>query len=315
MRNGFRTVWLGALVLGWSAVQPVSAEPATKKIKVVATLFPFADFATQVGGKYVEVTTLLPPGASPHTYELTTRDLKAIHEADLVILNGMGLDDWVIKSAQASAKEGLRRLALSEHLPLVPIPTLIEADIEHDEHAESADAHHDHTKSGCGMWLDPMRAVRMVDLVTQTFGEIDPAHKNDFQQQARNYWAQLDRLDRLYRTKLQGFRGGVILLHDDIIYLLRRYGIEVYGIVEPYPGKEPSLDYLRKLTQLVSGKPLAGVITEPQLSEKPAQVLAGQLKAPLLSLDPIGGAGAKGRDSYISLMTYNLEQLVKVNKR
>lgn len=289
----------------------LSAPAEPSKIKIVATLFPYADWAAKVGGRHVEVITLLKPGASPHTYELTTKDVKAIQNASLLIYNGSGLDDWAGKLVETSAHKGLTKLDLARHLPLAPMPAVVEAgaDDHHDHDGHHHHRDHDDAATGCGMWLDPMRAVRMVDLITEALIKIDPQHRSDYQANNKAYFAQLDRLDRLYRQKLDPQKGGVVSFHADFIYLFRRYGVPVYGIVEPYPGKEPSLEYIRKLTALVSGKPLLYVTIEPQLPEKPAQVLADQLKVPLVTTDPIGGAGVPGRDSYISLMTYNLNQL------
>jgi zinc transport system substrate-binding protein len=304
-----------------SAVMLLTLLPATTfgaseeaKIKVVATIFPFADWTAAVGGDRVDVVCMLPPGASQHTYELTTRDVKLLQQARVLVYNGSGLDDWAGKLVEKSANKNLIHVALAESLPLAPMPVMISE--EHEEHAtEDADHHeheHDHTIANCGMWLDPMRAVRMIDLIVQTLSQVDPDHRDYFQERAKRYWGQLDRLDREYHKTLQNVKGGVICLHDDMIYLFRRYNVEIYGIVEPYPGKEPSLEYMRKLTDSVAGRNLLCVINEPQLSPKPAQVLAEQLKVPMITLDPIGGKGVEGRDSYIALMTYNLRQLAKV---
>ncbi|MFA5866033.1 MAG: metal ABC transporter substrate-binding protein [Phycisphaerae bacterium] len=305
MRRGFVFGVAGVLLVGLICPAFVCGEEKPPKIKVVATLFPFADWAGQIGGEYVEVISLLKPGASPHTYELTTKDVKAIRDAKLLIVNGSGLDDWVGKLVERSANKGIVKLAMSGHLPLAPMPMMVTEESGKGKHQEDDDA-----KTGCGMWLDPMRAVRMVDLIAEALCQVDPEHKAYYQEQAKRYWGQLDRLDRMYRSKLGGLKGGVIAFHADLIYLFRRYGIEVYGVVEPYPGKEPSVDYIRKLTNLVSGKPLLFVLTEAQLSEKPAQVLANQLKVRAVMIDPIGGTGLPGRDSYISLMTYNLNKMV-----
>jgi zinc transport system substrate-binding protein len=289
------------------------------KIKVVATIFPFADWTAAIGGDRVDVVCLLPPGASQHTYELTTRDVKLLQQARVLVYNGSGLDDWAGKLVEKSANKNLIHVALAESLPMAPMPVMISDEHEDDdEHGhEEADHHeheHDHTIANCGMWLDPMRAVRMIDLIVQTLVQIDPEHRDYYQERAKRYWGQLDRLDREYRRTFQNVKGGVICLHDDMIYLFRRYNIEIYGIVEPYPGKEPSLEYMRKLTQSVAGRKLLCVINEPQLSPKPAQVLVEQLKVPLVTIDPIGGKGVEGRDSYIALMTYNLRQLAKVTE-
>jgi len=324
VRGLSRILTIGVALLSPLLTQIVSAEQETTKIKVVATLFPFADWAAKVGGDHVQVITMLKPGASPHTYELTTKDVKRMQGAKLLIFNGSGLDNWAETLAERAANKGLVTLALASHLPLAPMPTVIaekaksEKDADHDDHDHHPGEGHDHgsdTHTGCGMWLDPMRAVRMVDLIAEALSRVDPAHAADYQKNARDYWAQLDRLDRLYRTKLDPRKGGLIIFHNDFVYLFRRYGVDVYGIVEPYPGKEPSVDYIKKLTAMVSGKPLRYVLTEPQLSEKPAQVLAKQLGVPLVTVDPIGGVGVPGRDSYISLMTYNLHQLTDQGKK
>jgi zinc transport system substrate-binding protein len=321
---------LSVVMIGVVSSSPAFGADASEKLRVVTTIFPFADWAQQVGGDKVEVVCLLPPGASPHTYELTTKDIKALQQAKILIYNGMGLDDWVGKLVEKSANQGLIKLAMAEQLPLAPMPSMIEAeekgtDNDHEEvvHAEGdhqekegephevEHRHHDHTAAACGMWLDPMRAVRMVDLIAAALSEADPANRAYYQERAKRYWAQLDRLDRQYRRTLESEKGGVICFHDAFIYLFRRYNVDIYGIVEPYPGKEPSVEYIRRLTSHVADRPLRYVLTEPQLSVKPAKVLADQLKVPAVTVDPIGGYGIPQRDSYIGLMSYNLKQLTK----
>lgn len=314
-------VLAGVMIVGILA-NDLLAQETKPKIRIVTTIFPFADWAKNIGGDKVDVVCLLPPGASPHTYELTTKDVKVIQQADILIYNGLEVDEWVSKFVEKSARKGLIKLALAEQLPVAPMPKLIEeeeadghegheADADHhdDVDNEADHHHHHHSFAGCGMWLDPMRAVRMVDLIAGAIIQVDPVNKDYYQDCAKHYFAQLDRLDREYRRKLTGMKGGVVCMHDAMIYVFRRYNVEVYGILEPYPGKEPSVEYLRKLTQAIAGRPLRCVISEPQLSPKPANVLAEQLKAPVLVLDPIGGIGISGRDSYIGLMTYNLKQL------
>jgi zinc transport system substrate-binding protein len=306
------------LIAGSGMVQAVEYNKKEEpKIQVVTTLFPFADWVDQIGGDRVQVICLLPPGASPHTYELTTNDVKVLQRARVLVYNGSGLDDWVGKLVEKSANKNLVKLALAEHLPMAPMPAMIED--EHEEHgrvdhddADHHEHHHDHTIANCGMWLDPMRVVRMVDLIAQTLSHIDPEHRGYYEERAMRYWGQLDRLDREYSSTLKNVRGGVICLHDDLIYLFRRYNVDIYGIVEPYPGKEPSVEYIRKLTDQVAGKKLLCVISEPQLSLKPAKVLSDQLAVPLVMVDPIGGVGVKEHDSYIALMTSNLRELKKV---
>ncbi|NLE29291.1 MAG: zinc ABC transporter substrate-binding protein [Phycisphaerae bacterium] len=303
-----------AIMVFLACPSAVWAAKETPKINVVATIFPFADWAGQIGGERVNVVSLLPPGASPHTYELTMRDAKLLQQAHILIYNGSGLDDWAGKLVEKSVNKQMIHLALAESLPMAPMPILISE--AHDEHDESDTDHHEHphTIANCGMWLDPMRAVRMIDLIVQTLVQVDPDHQAYYQERAKRYWGQLDRLDREYRRTFQNVQGGVICLHDDLIYLFRRYNVDIYGIVELYPGKEPSLEYIRKLTDHVAGKDVLCVITEPQLSLKPAKVLAEQLRVPLMTVDPIGGKGVAGRDSYVGLMTYNLRQLAQVAK-
>jgi len=315
-RRGLIIAVLAAVIVPmivFAAGNEKKTEPSVKKIKVVTTLFPFADWARFVGGPYVEVTCLLPPGASPHTYELAPRDAKAMKEAQLVISNGEGLDDWVQRLVETSANQDLKKLVLADHFPPVAVPKLIE-DEHHEDQAEHQGHHHGNI-AGCGMWLDPMRAVQMVNLIAQYLSQIDPDHAAHFYAQADRYWSLLDRLDQVYRQRLSTVKGGFIAFHEAFVYPFHRYGVQLYGVVEPYPGKEPSVDYIRKLTERVSGKPVRGVLTEPQLSDKPAAVLAEQLKVPLIRVDPNGGEGLPGRGSYIELMMYNLDQLAPTSVR
>src|SRR5512140_3951769 len=119
--------------LAWSA-------RAEAVVRVVATIFPIADLVRQIGGDAVDVITLLPPGASPHTFEPTPAQMREVAGARLFVRVGAGLDTWTEKLL-AARSPGLTVLTLTDGVPLLSL----------------TDAHSDGTPAGGGdphIWLD-----------------------------------------------------------------------------------------------------------------------------------------------------------------
>src|SRR3990172_8700088 len=151
------------------------------KIKVVATIAPLADFARQVGGNKVEVVLLLPPGASPHTYEPTPKVVHEISQARLFLKIGSGLEFWADRMIQA-ASANIEIIDSSAGVALIK-------DIYHShEHGQGHDLGRDEGVNGDPhIWLDPLICIEIIAKIESALSKADPLHASYYKSNASAY--------------------------------------------------------------------------------------------------------------------------------
>jgi len=278
----------------------------------LATILPVADMARNVAGDRFEVKTLLPPGASPHTFEPTARELMALHDAEIVFKIGLDLELWADKLLSAAGGERLRVVTVSGGIDLLP-------SMPDERDGTDAPGHHhaDGHEHGAGefnphVWLDPVNAVSIVGTMAEAFAEADPDGARVYAANAARYTQELARLDTEYRRALSRLESRrVVAFHNSFAYLARRYGIEVVGLVEESPGKEPGARHVRTLVDRIRALGVRAVLVEPQLSPKVAEALARDAGASVVRVDPLGDPSDPERATYLALMRSNLKALIK----
>ncbi len=290
---------LGALPGGLTCRQVTSGRPV-----VVATIFPLADFVKNVAGDRVEVVTLLPAGASPHTYEPVPGDIRALAGAMLLVVNGAGLDYWV---------EGLKSAAEAD-LPVLDTSAALAREgllLSLDEHGHEGEAD-GHGGVNPHYWLDPVLAERQVEAIAAALSAADPDGSDFYRENAAAYAASLRSLDEETRARTQSFsQREFIAFHPAWTYFARRYGLVEAAVVQEAPGKDPSPDYIRHVIDLARSLKVKAVFAEPQFNPGAAASIARDSGAQVLLVDPIGGPGLEGRDSYLALMRYNVGQMAE----
>ena len=280
-------------------------ESADDKLTVVVTIFPLADFVENVAADKVEVVTLLRPGDSPHTYEPSSRDMKAVAKATLLVVNGAGLDFWVEELKTAGSAD----------LVLVDTSTIIEEEgllLSGDEHEDEED---DHGGVNPHYWLDPVLAQKQVEAIAAALVAVDPDNRDFYQENAAHYITELKSLDEEIEHMTQSFSSReFITFHPAWTYFAQRYGLVEAAVIEESPGKEPSPEYIMHVVDVAKALKVKAIFAEPQFSTKAADAIAADSGAEVLLLDPIGGPGLDGRDSYIALMEYNVRQMGEAMK-
>ncbi|OGO01198.1 MAG: hypothetical protein A2Y72_02535 [Chloroflexi bacterium RBG_13_53_26] len=273
-----------------------SSSTDSDKLKVVATIFPLADFVKNVGGDKVEVTTLMSAGDSPHTWEPLPEQVKTIADARLMVINGAGLEFWIEKVVETAASPDLVVVDTSV------IPAMEGALLagEEDEH-EGVNPH---------IWLDPVLAQDQVQAIAQALIMVDPDNKDAYLENAAGYLAELKALDEEIRDTTQSFSTReFITFHPAWTYFAKRYGLVEAAVIEESPGEEPSAAYIQGVVDTARDLKVKAIFAEPQFSPKAAETIAAECGAEVLFLDPIGGADLEGKDTYIELMRYNVEQM------
>ncbi len=315
MANKFlATVGIFAIIaaIGWTATHRTQTVDKSvgvvddTKITVAATFYPLAYLAEQVGGGQITVINATPTGVEPHDYEPSPRELVKVGEADVLLINGAGLDPWAEKASVDWQKNGQRVLVMSEVLET--LPTAEEHEEEHeDEHAHEHGAYDPH------FWLDPVRARQMIGVIRDALIQADPTHADQYRQNAVEAVGRMSKLDDDYKTGLASCQQReIVAAHDAYNYLANRYDLELHAIAGLSPDAEPSARRLADLANLIKAREISTIFFETLASPKLADTLARETGAKTAVLNPIEGLTAEqivGGKNYDILMRENLAQL------
>lgn len=272
-------------------------------IRVVATIFPLADLARQVGGDRAAVSALLPPGASPHTYEATPDQAKQVARADLLLLIGSGLDPWAEKLLAAGTPgRKAARLAFAE-IPGLPEPGESPGDACH------GCAGDDHPAGNPHLWLDPVM-VRdyFIPALSAEMSAIDPEGADYYRRRTLAFREELDALDSEIRATVSTFATSkFVSFHPAWTWFAHRYGLEEAAVIRLYPEREPSPGDIRRVVAEIRAHGIGAIFAEKQFSPLMAEVIAAEAGVSVLTLDPLGDPAFPGRDSYPELIRHNVE--------
>ena len=287
--------------------------PPGEIIKVVATIFPLADIVSQIGKEAVEVTTLLSPGASPHTYEPTVEQARAIADSGMLVFVGGGLDDWAMKPALANEKLAVLKImdCLDDEqcteYGLLPSGESFGPE-ENYQGDRSPGLHtHSHGARDPHVWMDPLLVKDLiVPLLTEQLKTLFPEKAAYFQDNRESFEQKLEALHAEVSALAASFsEKRFISYHSAWNYFARRYGLEEVAAVEDSPGKEPSAKWLSELVALADLHDIRVIFAEVQLGTRVAEIIAKEIDGRVLLLDPLGGKGLDGREDYLQLMRYN----------
>ena len=274
-----------------------AGSPAAGGLKVVTTTTVFADIVRNIGGDRVAVSSIIPAGVGPEDYEPKPDDAKLLSDAELIISNGVGLDDFLDDLLASGSGGSAPRLVLGEGVPTVT------EDGEENPH----------------LWLDPS-IVResYVPNVAATLAEVDPAGKATFDSAAASYSAALDALDAELKSKVEAVPEAnrkLVTFHDAFPYFARHFGFELVGVILQNPGQEPTAAELAALVDQVKAAGAKAVFSEAQFSPKLAETLAQEAGitnvVTTLYNDSLGPPPA---DTYIGLMHWDVDQIVAALK-
>jgi zinc transport system substrate-binding protein len=256
-------------------------------VLVAASIVPLADFVRQVGNDRVEVFTLVPPGASPHTYELVPRQVVRVSQARLLVLNGAGLEYWAHKLVAAAGHSALQIVDTSAGIPLL------------NAGPHGANPH---------VWLDVRQAMVQVRHVSDALVKVDPEHAPQYDANTAAYLKQLAALDGQIAAQVANWtHHEFIAFHPAWVYFARRYGLEQAAVIEKSPGREPSPAEIAGIVETARRIGARAIFAEPQFSPKAAATIAEESGARVVFLDPLGGSAHT--QTYVELMSYNVAQM------
>jgi len=297
VRIPFRAL-AGAALLGL-ALGGCTAEPLATT-GVIATIPPLAFLLEELAGPAVRVPALLPPGASPHTYEPRPSDVRAVRSAGALFYVSSTLDGWATR-LPARTVISVLDLVPAAYRRSFPEPGGRSESDGASAHAEGTDPH---------FWTDPVTVAAMLPALADALRTLDPEHGGAYAANADRFGRVLRDLDVELRQTLAPAAGrSFVLFHPSFGYLFARYDLVVAGIVEPSPGREPTARDVERLVLSARDAHVSAIFTEPQLPRRPAEVVAESAGARVVELDPLGGG--PGRESYVALLRFNARAIAE----
>ncbi len=261
---------------------------ANQSLRVVTSFYPVyvAVLNVTAGIPDVEVSNLASPHVGClHDYQLTAGDVRRLADADLLLVNGAGMEPFLGKVAQQSP--GVRVVGVSEGISL----------LDDNPH----------------VWVSLEGARRQTENIAAALAAAAPDRADAFRANASAYSASLSALEEKMRAALAPYAGTpIVTFHQAFPYFARDFDLDLAGEIEREPGAEPSARELADTVKLVRERKVKALFAEPQFPDKSAQVVARETGVRVYSLDPVvtgPSDPAEARGAYLRAMEKNLEVL------
>jgi zinc transport system substrate-binding protein len=302
----------GALLL--AIVLTACVRPPSEGPRVAASIFPIYDLTRRVAGERLRVDLVLPPGHTTHFYDPRPQDVAKLAEARIVFAVGLGLDGWVGEMAKNA---GGGRARVSDVGPLVD-PILVPEEALRAAQGEAAAGAGEgglepHGPIDPHFWLDPVRMQRATDVIVEALQMLHPEEAPFYRTRGDEVNRSLLELHHATARRAASWRRRkLVTFHGSLFYYADRYGLEVAGVVEPVPGREPSARAMARVLEAVRKEGVPALFSEPQLDPRAARAIAAEAGLPLYEIDPVGGG--PGVDSYEKLLGQVTQVLEKALK-
>lgn len=305
------TIALAALLVtgcgGAGATKAPAFSGETGKLKVATSFYPLYEFATAVGGDKVEAVNLVPPGTEPHDWEPTAGHITTLNAAQVFLYNGAGFEHWVEKTMKSLDNKALLAVETSHGFDLLTAG-------EDDDHGASGDDH-GHREEGFDphIWLDPKGVIHTVKAIKEAFIKADASNKATYEANAAAYIEKVKALDAEFTAGLKQCKTREFFTsHAAFGYLAHAYGLEQHAIMGLAPDAEPKPKELQAIVEEAKEHNVKYIFFETLVSDKVAKVVAGEIGAQTLVLNPFEGLTDEeitAGKNYLSVMRENLTNL------
>ena len=302
-------------LLGGLLLLPLVALAAPPQ--VAASIKPVHSLVAGVMQGVGEPLLLVSGGASPHDYSLKPSEARAINQAQVVFWVGPDLESFLIRPLD-NVKDKIRVVALLDAPGMTVLPLREGGAWEphghehgHDEHGhekpEDGDDHdhgHDHRADhDPHVWLDPVNAMAMVRQIVAVLGEVDAAHRADYQRNGAALIERLDQLNRQLATELAPVREQPYLVfHDAYQYFEQRYGLNTIGSVVVSAERRPGAKRVAEIQARIRDLQARCVFSEPQFQPALVETIIASGAVRRGVLDPLGAELPPGPDAYFQLL-------------
>ncbi len=287
---------------------PACSDSSTdsKKLKIVATLFPQYDFANVISGGRAEVTMLLPYGTDSHTYEPSVKDMTAVADCDIFLYTGDTMEPWAATILENAGSESIRTVDLSKNIKLLE-------GTPHDSHEHGEKEHiHDYDPH---IWTSPKNAIIIVDEILSAMCTADEKNAEYYIKNSQNLKLQLTELDGKLEEMAENYSGKTLYFGGKFafLYMFTEYG---FNYESPYQGcsdeSEPSIKTISDICTKIQSDGTEYIFTEEMSENKVAKSIAEETDTELLVLHSCHNLSkneAMAGETYITLMQKNIQNI------
>lgn len=293
------------LTLVLSACSDGNKQSQAKKdqLTIYTTVFPLQYFTERIGGKFVDVKTIYPPGADEHTFEPSQKDMMNLADSDYLFYIGLGLEGFVEKAKGTLKNENVKLVSVAEQLQL-PKDDSTHQDEEDHEHHGDVNPH---------VWLDPIYSKEMAAVIRDQLSKKMPKNKELFEKNYQQLSTELDDLNNQYEQTISTAKHKkIIVTHAAFGYWEKRYGIEQISISGLSTTNEPTQKELEKIISIADHDGLHYILFEQNVHSKLGKVVQKEIGAralPIHNLAILTKDNIKDKETYFTLMSKNLDSL------
>jgi ABC-type Zn uptake system ZnuABC Zn-binding protein ZnuA len=294
------TVVLGSAACGGDGPEPTSSA----KLKVVTTVSPITSIAENIGGDRIELEGIIPEGVNSHTFEPAPSVAKVMSDADLIVLNGLSLEEPSLSLAEANKKES------------AVIVLLGDLTITRDEWKFDFSFPESEGKPNPHLWPDPMLALRYAEIIHDQLVDLDPDNAGYYDANLAAFRGRIEDLDQRIRQAIDTVppeNRKLLTYHDSWAYFADRYGMEVIGAVQPSDFSEPSAREVANLIEQVKSAGVPAVFGSEVFPSDVLETIANEAGAKYIDElrdDDLPGKPGDPRHSYLGLMAQNMEIMI-----
>ena len=317
-----------ALTLSLAACAAPGEKADDGKIQIVATLFPYYDFARAIAGDRADVTLLLSPGREAHSFEPTPLDAVTISEADVFLYNGGEGEYWVEEMLDAAGEHIAVKARMMDYVDALgeEFSEGMQGADEHGHDHDHDDHDHDHEEDEHDsdeieydehIWTSPKNAAILCRAVCDAICKADPANEDFYRANCDDYCAQIEALDARFADLCESAPRKLLVFADrfPMLYFCREYGLDYRAAFHGCSGDtEPSLATIKFLIDKVEDEDIPVVYTIDFGTKKVAGVVSectGAAIETLYSMQTVSRADFDAGETYLTLMERNFEALRK----
>jgi len=307
--GGLLSVFLIAVLMGFigTELRRTRTLGSQRGLRIVCTTYPvwLMTKAVVEGVREVRVERLLPAQAGcPHEYTVTVQDMQQLSRADVLVCNGLGLDEAIV---EVFKKQRPNRPVVDASKG---IPGLIRSALP--EYAEHALA--EQTTYNPHLFASPFQAAKMLGRIADGLGRVDARHSAAYHRNAERWAREYRQAGEELRAVAESLENrAIITQHGAFDYFARDIGLEIAGVITAHPGEDPSASEVLQLVRTVRQRHVGAVFTEPQYSSAIGTTVAREAGIPHGVLDPVAtGPDEASPEYYVRAMRQNGETLQKV---
>ena len=298
-----------------------TTEQSTDKLSIYTTVYPLQYFAERIGGEYVDVSSIYPPGANEHTFEPTQKDMMTLADADMFFYIGLGLEGFVEKAKNTLANENVKLVATADHVSEEKLHIStghVHAEDEEDDHGheeEASDLLIDHSGHGhdSHVWLSPVISQDLAAVIKDELVAAMPEQEALFTENYEALVAELEELHAKFESMAaQTTQKTFFVSHAAFGYIAGHYGFSQVPVAGLNSQSEPSQKELTKIVDLAKKENIQYIFFEQNVSSNLTEVIQNEVGADSLilhNLSVLTTDDIKNGETYFTLMEKNMEAL------